>query len=123
MNNRPSSKWKNFIEMLFDRGGAEAVFAHARNLIIATLIVAAGTKATSQEAVWPLWGVLSVKVAGYTVAIFGTLLLGLNLFDGLRKLARANFRFLFQALLMLAYLLITIRVAQLVVAFRYPTAP
>ena len=111
------------MEMLFDRGGSEAIFAHARNLVIATLIVAAGTKATSPEAAPHLWGVFNVKAAGYTVAIFGTLLLGLNLVAGLRKLARANWHFVFQALLIVAYLLITIRVAQLVIAFRNPNAP
>jgi hypothetical protein len=105
---------------LFERGGVNDIFAHGRNLVTATLIVAAGMHVTSPDAVSRAWGILNLQVAGYTVAAFGLLLLVLNLIDGLHKLAKARRHVLLQALLMIAYLLISVRVAQLVIAFRGP---
>jgi hypothetical protein len=67
---------------LFDEGGAEAIFSHVRNLLMATVIIAAGTFAIRQAPDVEMFGVANEEIAGAAVAAIGFGLAGLNLIDG-----------------------------------------
>src|SRR5215203_6624343 len=72
---------------LLDEGGIEEIFSHLRNLLIATVIIAAGSYVMRQPGV-ELFGVLNPGIAGVGVGTIGILLVVLNLIDGLYKLTR-----------------------------------
>lgn len=103
---------------LFDDGGVEEVFRHARNLVVATLVIAAGINALEHTASMDVVGTIDPRIAGYFVAALGVLLFTLNLMDGLYKLSKAKRGMLLQLIVIAMYLLITVRVAQLIVALR-----
>lgn len=103
---------------LFDKGGVEEIFRHARNLVVATLVMAAGIHTIDNASSITALGVIDFRVAGYAVVVFGVLLFGLNLADGLYRLSKAKLHLFFQLGVVAIYLLITVRVAQLIVALR-----
>jgi hypothetical protein len=74
-------------QALFDRGGLKAVFDHARKLVVATIIVAAGFETVRRFDTIDLLSVLNPLFASYVVAGTGCALIALNFMDGLRKLA------------------------------------
>ena len=104
---------------LFDNEGLNTLFSHARNVLTATLIIAAGVFATHQPVESaPLPGMLAVHFAGYGVAGFGIILLLLNLCDGLHRLARQKHRLALRLLAIFIYLGFSIRLTQVIVYFR-----
>jgi hypothetical protein len=105
----------------FDRGGLKAVFEHARNLVVATIIVAAGFETVKRFDTIHVPGLSNPLLAGYVVAAAGCLLILLNFVDGLRQLHRLRWHVALQTLLVLAYLLFSLRLVQLIIAFRTHT--
>ena len=57
--------------LIFDEGGAEAIFSHVRNLLIAAVIIAAGTYAIRQAPDVEIFGVTNEEAAGAAVAAIG----------------------------------------------------
>lgn len=110
--------WRRIAQALLDDETLEAIFTHVRNLVVGTLVLAAGIHATRADSVRSMPGVLDVGVAGYVVAVVGGGLILLNLASGLYKLSKTQRPVLLQVLLIVAYVLGTIRVAQLLLAFR-----
>jgi hypothetical protein len=108
--------WQRIVQTLFNEGATEAIFKHASNLLVSTLILAAGLHATRSGKSIP--SVINVGAVGYIVAAIGGALLILNLADGLRKLSKLRQHVLLQLLLVLVYAFVSVRVAQLVLAFR-----
>ena len=100
------------------RTGLEAVFNHVRNLVISTLIVAAGVHATVHRPHIPPVAVFELESCGYGVAATGLTLAVLNLVDGFHKLARTNTPILLRVLVIMLYLVFSVRIAQLMYAFR-----
>jgi hypothetical protein len=115
---KANSAWASFQRIAFEQGGLEAVFSHIRNLVISTLIMAAGADAIKHALLMPLYGILDFDMSGYGVAATGVALVILNLLDGLQKLARTKTPLTLRVLAILLYVLFSIRVAQLIVAFR-----
>ena len=103
---------------LFERGGLHAIFEHARNAIVATLLIAAGLEASKRTDDLGLVGVISPMIAGYFVAGIGCVLIVLNFIDGFRKLAKLQWNILLQVALSLAYLFASVRIVQLIVLWR-----
>ena len=101
--------------LLFDRGLLRAVFEHARNVAIASVITAAGLQAMhpGSEDLFS-----APTLAGYVVAAIGLLLLLLNFIDGLWRLARFRSHLFWQIALTLGYFVLAWRVAQLVLLFK-----
>jgi hypothetical protein len=108
-------------QAIFDRGGLKAAFEHVRNLVIATLLVAAGFETAKRVDLIDLPGLLNPVFAGYIVAGFGCLLIFLNLLDGLRQLSRLRWHFALQAALTIAYMFFSLRMVQLIILFRTHT--
>ena len=104
--------------LLFERGGLRAVFEHARNAVVATLIVAAGLEASKGTApIGPL-GLMNPWIAGYVVAAVGYVLILLNCIDGLRRMSRLRWHLALQIALGVTYLLVSIRIVQLTILLR-----
>lgn len=103
---------------MFDGKGMEKVFTHAGNTLTASFIIAAGLFAIKKARQLDLLGVIDASLAGYLVAIVGSGLLLLNLLDGLHQLTKLKQGIVLQIALVLIYLMVTVRVAQLVLSFR-----
>jgi hypothetical protein len=73
---------------LFDEGGVEEIFSHLRNLLIAALIIAAGSYAIRQPSDVKIFGVLDLEIAGIGVGGVGFILVVLNLIEGFIKLSK-----------------------------------
>jgi hypothetical protein len=103
---------------LLDEGGIEETFSHLRNLLIATVIIAAGSYAIGQRADAELFGISDLESVGFGVAAIGFVLVGLNLLDGLYKLASLGIPLIIGAALGGLYLFISMRLIQVVVLLR-----
>lgn len=105
--------------VLFERGGVRAIFDHVRNLLVATIVVAAGLDtAKRSDAEDALHSFANPVFISYIVVSLGILLIAANFFDGLHKLKRFRWHVLLQFALGLAYLFISVRIVQIVVFFR-----
>ena len=104
--------------VLFDEGGAEEVFSHIRNLLIATVVIAAGSYAIRQAPDVEMFGVLNLEIAGIGVGAIGFVLLGLNLIDGLYKLSKIGSSLSLRITVAGAYLFFSMRLVQFVVLLR-----
>ena len=103
---------------LFEDGGVEEIFRHARNLVVATLITTAGLYAVKNAAWIKLEGIVYASFAGYAVAALGVFLFCLNFAEGLYKLSKVRRQLFLQLVVVAIYVFITLRVAQLVIALR-----
>lgn len=108
----------NLKQALLDRGGLEEIFRHVRNLVVATLVIAAGLHAVEHPDIVDAKGLFSIPVAGYFVFATGIALFFLNFADGLHRLGKIKRHVALQLLLVAVYVLITVRVAQLILALR-----
>ena len=103
-------------DALFDGGVSRLIFEHARNLVVATLVLAVGLEATRHDP--REIGILFFRSTGYVVAAIGAGLVLLNLADGLHRLSRARLPWFGQAALVAIYFFMFWRVAHLIVLFR-----
>ena len=110
--------WQSLKTGLFDEGGVEEIFSHFRNLLIATLIIAAGSYAIRQSSDVEMFGVLNLEIAGLGVGAIGFILVGLNLLDGLHKLTGLGYPFALRIALVGLYLFISLRLVQFIVLLR-----
>jgi hypothetical protein len=104
--------------MLFDEGGVEEIFSHIRNLLIATVVIAAGSYAIRQASDVEIFGVLNLEIAGIGVGAIGFILVGLNLIDGLFKLSKIGSSFALRIVLVGLYLFLSMRLVQFIVLLR-----
>jgi hypothetical protein len=115
-------KMRNFLHslktMLFDEGGVEQIFSHIRNLLIGSVIIAAGSYAIRQAPDVEIFGVANLEIAGMGVGAIGFALVGLNLIDGLFKLTRIGSPLTLRIALVGLYLFLSMRLVQFVVLLR-----
>jgi hypothetical protein len=104
--------------MLFDEGGLKELFDHVRNLLMATLIIAAGGYVVRQAPNMELSGVLYDEVAGYIVLAIGILLAILNALNGWHHLNKEQWHIGFRIFIIFLYVIGASRVLQLVVVLR-----
>ena len=97
---------------------SKEIFSHVEKLIIGTLIVSAGAHVSSNEPWIELFGYVRHGLVGRGVMLFGVILLVLNFVDGLYKLAKLNWHIAYQTLMAVLYVALSIRLIQLILAFR-----
>jgi hypothetical protein len=97
---------------------SKEIFSHVEKMIIGTLIVSAGAHVSSNEALIVLFGYLRHGLIGRGVELFGIILLILNFLDGLCKLSRLNWHAAYQIVMTLCYIVLSVRLMQLILAFR-----
>jgi hypothetical protein len=104
---------------LIDEGGVKEVFDHIRNLLMATIIIAAGSYGLRQSAAIDVFGVLDVELAGYGVMIIGVVLAVLNALNGLHQLSKQQWHTGFRIAAIVLYFFGTMRLLQFIVILRY----
>ena len=97
---------------------SKELFSYVERMIIGTLIVSAGAHVSSNEPAIVLFGYLRHGLVGRGVELFGIILLILNFLDGFYKLSKLNWHVAYQALMTLCYFALSIRLIQLILAFR-----
>ena len=111
------TKWLTFYAE--DLGQAStAIFNYVERMIVATLIISAGAHVSSNEPAIVLFGYLRHGLVGRGVELFGILLLALNFLDGFCKLSKLNWHAAYQILMSLCYIVLSVRLVQLILAFR-----
>src|SRR3954453_842693 len=111
------TKWLAFYSEHVEPVSKE-IFSHVEKMIIGTLIVSAGAPVSSTEPRIELFGYLRHGLIGRGVMFFGFILLLLNFLDGLYKLARLNWHIAYQTLMAVLYVALSVRLIQLILAFR-----
>ena len=111
------AKWLSFYAEHVEPLSKE-IFSHVEKMIIGTLIVSAGAHVSSTEPWIELFGYLRHGLVGRGVMLFGVILLLLNFFDGLYKLAKLNWHIAYQIVMSLCYIALSVRLIQLILAFR-----
>ena len=94
------------------------IISHIEKMIIGTLIVSAGAHVSSQEPAVQLFGYLRHSLVGRGVMLVGVIILLLNFVDGLYKLAKVNWHVAWQIVMSVCYVALSIRLIQLILAFR-----
>ena len=94
------------------------IFSHVEKMIIGTLIVSAGAHVTTADPAIELFGHLRHSLVGRGVELFGVVLLVLNFLDGLHKLAKLEWHIAYQVVMTLCYVVLSVRLIQLILAFR-----
>jgi hypothetical protein len=112
-----SNRWVAFYADHLEPFSKE-MFSHVEKMIIATLIISAGAHVSSEEPAIVLFGYLRHGLVGRGVELFGVILLVLNFLDGLYKLARVKRHVAYQVLMSFCYLGLSVRLVQLILAFR-----
>jgi hypothetical protein len=111
------AKWLAF-NSEHDEPVSKEVFSHDEKMIIGTLKVSAGAHVSSTEPAIALFGYLRHGLIGRGVMLFGVILLLLNFVDGLYKLAKLNWHIAYQIVMSLLYIALSVRLIQLILAFR-----
>jgi hypothetical protein len=115
--NQGALKVPSPVERFFENG-LRAIFTHISQMFSASLVVAAGTYATKRVDALQLRGVINLEVAGYILVAVGIILLILNFLQGLYQVTKLRHSWVFQGLLVMLYIFVSLRAAQLAVAFR-----
>jgi hypothetical protein len=66
--------WRFLKTTPLDEGGIDAMFSRVRDLLIATVIIAAGSYAARQQPDVELFGIVNLAIAGLGVAAIGLIL-------------------------------------------------
>jgi len=103
---------------LFDEGGLKDLFDHVRNLLMATLIIAAGSFVKRQAATIEPFGILYDEFAGYMVLAIGAILGVLNALNGLHQLNKQHLHIGIRIVVIVLYVVGTVRLIQLVALLR-----
>lgn len=108
--------WTRYLALL-DNDLSTQIFDNVKNLLVCALLFAAGTNALlGQQKL--LIGVFASSVAGWGLIIVSTLLMLLNVSDGIRRLAKLRYHLALQLLLILVYVVIAERVVEIVWVLR-----
>jgi hypothetical protein len=103
---------------LFDEGGVKDLFDHVRNLLMATLIIAAGVSVIRRSVTTDMFGVLYDEFAGYIVLLIGALLAVINAINGLLQLNKQRWLTGLRVFVTVLYIVGTVRLIQFVVVLR-----
>ncbi|UVL00866.1 hypothetical protein [Pseudomonas sp. B21-048] len=111
-----SKLWRKYLALL-DTDFTTRVFDNIKNLLVCALMFAAGTNALHGEH-HLFMGLLASNLAGWGLILIAALLMLLNVSDGLRRLSKLPYHTAFQIILFLIYLILAVRVVEIVWDFR-----
>ncbi|MBU1282763.1 MAG: hypothetical protein KJ794_05060 [Gammaproteobacteria bacterium] len=108
--------WSKYLALL-DADLSAKIFDNIKNLLVCALLFAAGTDALrgDHQIFMGLWG---STLAGWGLIIVSALLLLLNICDTLHRLAKLRHHVALQIILFLLYLILAVRVVEIVWSFR-----
>ncbi|MEK1906854.1 MAG: hypothetical protein AAAB13_13795 [Pseudomonas sp.] len=108
--------WTKYLALL-DMDLCTKIFDNFKNLLVCALLFAAGTEALHGDHRLFL-GLWVSNLTGWGLIIVSAALLLLNISDGLHRLAKLRYHTALQILLFLLYLIIAVRVVEIVWSFR-----
>ncbi|WPN96109.1 hypothetical protein [Pseudomonas sp. MUP55] len=108
--------WTRYLALL-ENDLSTQIFDNVKNLLVCALLFAAGTNTLVGHHELFI-GVFASYVAGWGLIILSTLLMLLNVSDGIRRLAKLRYHLALQLLLILIYLVVAERVVEIVWGFR-----
>ncbi|VXC50221.1 hypothetical protein [Pseudomonas sp. 8O] len=108
--------WKIYIKFL-ENDLCTKVFDNVKNLLVCALLFAAGTSALHSEQSMFL-ALVGAKLTGSGLILISAVLMFLNISDALHRVARLRYRMIIQIFLWSFYLVVAIRMVQLVWSFR-----
>ena len=111
------AKWLTFYAEYLEQAAKE-IFGYVEKMIIGTLIISAGAHVSSKEPAIVLFGYLRHGLVGRGIELFGVILLVLNFLDGFYKLAKLDWHTAYQIAMTLFYFVLSVRLVQLILAFR-----
>ncbi|MFI8382472.1 hypothetical protein [Pseudomonas sp. NPDC079086] len=108
--------WSKYLALL-DADLSAKIFDNIKNLLVCALLFAAGTDALrgDHQIFMGLWG---STLAGWGLIIVSALLLLLNISDALHRLAKLRHHVVLQVFMFLLYLILAVRVVEIVWSFR-----
>ena len=107
----------NRINSALDRGATKLIFDHVRNYLIGAFILAIGTTQL-RHGNNQLFDLVPEKFAGIGVIALATILIGINLYDGIRRISKSKYHASLTVLLVLLYLFMSARVIEMAWDFR-----
>jgi hypothetical protein len=108
--------WRKYLEVL-DTDLNTQIFDNIKNLLVCALLFAAGTQ-TLRSAEPFFFSVFAANIAGWGLIAVSAGLMFLSISDGLRRLAKLRYHVMFQIILCLVYLVVALRVVEIVWRFR-----
>jgi hypothetical protein len=111
-----SKLWKRYLHLL-DQDLNTKVFDNIKNLLVCALLFAAGSNALNgnHQIFMGLWG---SQMTGLGLIVVSALLMLMNISDGLHRLAKMRYHVLLQVFFCLLYLIVAVRVVEIVWSFR-----
>jgi hypothetical protein len=108
--------WRRYLDLL-DQDLNTKVFDNVKNLLVCALLFAAGSNALNgnQQIFLGLWG---SQLTGLGLITVSAVLMVMNISDGLHRLAKLRYHILLQVFFCLLYLIIAVRVVEMVWGFR-----
>ncbi len=100
-----------------EAGLSKAVFDHVGNFLLCSLLFAAGFYSLRHPPRLALTSWLA-EYAGWTIIVMAVLLMLLNLADGIARIASLKYKKTLIILLILLYVLISLRFLTMIVGFR-----
>ncbi|WP_256657802.1 hypothetical protein [Pseudomonas sp. 2FG] len=107
------------LNQVLEQGLAKDIFDNLRNFLMCSLLFAAGTNALHDPRQLFL-GLAVSSPAGWGLMVLAAVLTLLNIWDGLHKLARLKRHLLLQVAVCLVYVVLALRVVEIVWGFRSP---
>lgn len=108
--------WRKYLEVL-DKDLNTQVFDNIKNLLVCALLFAAGTQSLRSPEPF-FFSVFTANIAGWGLIGVSAGLMFLSISDGLRRLAKLRYHVIFQIILCLIYLVVALRVVEIVWRFR-----
>lgn len=99
---------------LFSEETLKSLFEHVRNFLTCSFLLLLGFFVHKKEALY----FDSLNFAGFFFVLLASLLLLLNLVDGVRKLNRLQYHNFFIAILVIIYVSLSIRLVMIAIDFR-----
>jgi hypothetical protein len=111
-----SKLWKRYLDLL-DHDLNTKVFDNVKNLLVCALLFAAGSNALNgnHQIFMGLWG---SQMTGLGLIGVSAVLMLMNISDGLHRLAKLRYHVLLQVFFCLLYLIVAVRVVEIVWSFR-----
>lgn len=108
--------WTRYVALL-ENDLSTQIFDNVKNLLVCALLFAAGTHTLSGQRELFI-GLFASNVAGWGLIVLSSVLLLLNISDGIRRLAKLRYHLVLQLLMILVYLVIAERMVEIVWGFR-----
>ena len=105
------------VASFIDSGKLNALFDHVKNLVIFSFLLALGTNDLNHPDS-DIFGIFPSNFLGFGVIGLASILIILNLYDGIRRLAKLEHHKLLTFFLTLLYAVLTIRVVQVAWFYR-----